>query len=139
MPPANDVHNGEHKPMSSTVPNPIYITIIDPDNNGRYQATYSPPPGINGYQFPKETEQGIYDFQVVTEGFEIVQYAYKLKKGDKPFIMPVPGRIKATRNLRLDFVFGSATDTGDIEFKFHKEGREVEFDGDPQVGNDGQT
>lgn len=125
---------------TSTVPNPIQITITGPNKSGKYHATYNPPPGSEGYQFPKGTEQGTYVFQVVTPGFEICKYTYTVKKGAKPTITPAPGAITPpTRELTLDFVFGSKDDVGSIKFKFHRDIDDEQFDGDPQVGNDGQT
>lgn len=113
----------------------VYIAI-DSDSRKR-TVTYDPPPKKNGYQFPKDSEDGEMHFRVKTPGYSITGFEYIPISNGTPAMTPPPGRLeKAKDKLRIDFDFDGIQE-GDLHLFFKGDG--VEFYDDPQVGNDGET
>jgi hypothetical protein len=99
--------------------------------------TYDPPPKKNGYQFPKDSEDGVMHFHVKTPGYRISGFEYTPISNGTPTMTPAPGTLEKPKDkLRIEFDFDGIQE-GDL--RLHFQGKDVEFYDDPQVGNDGET
>jgi hypothetical protein len=122
-------------------PNPPTIQVnvsIAPRQSGiGHTVSYDPPPGKRGYQFPRDSKDGLLQFTVVTPGYGISGYNYLATKGGRPGMTPAPGSLKSP-DARLDILFAfDAIQDGHL--RLHLEGPNDQFHSDPQVGNDGDT
>lgn len=121
-----------------TVPTIRIDVHIAPGTNGRKRTvTYDPPPKKNGYQFPRDSEDGQMHFRVKTPGYSITGFEYHPISNGTPTMTPEPGPLKKPKDsLRIDFDFDGIQEG---ELRLHLKGADVEFYADPQVGNDGET
>lgn len=117
----------------------IQVLVKGPLPDGTFQVSYNPPPGPNGYQFPKGTTAGIYNFNIVGNHHQFVGYGYVANQSALPAkVSPSQGNLpQPLTSLPLIYFFDSLQ-TGHLTLYFqHVSG--ARFSDDPQVGNDGQT